>query len=670
MAKICLVMIVKNEAKIIERCLNNCLSIIDAIYVSDTGSKDNTIHLIENYALQCPTKVEIHEWKNFGHNRSQSFVKAKEFIKGLEWDLKTSYALFLDADMILRNEGLDKEKLTEDSYLVKQVAGIEYYNLRLARFDLDLKCIGYTHEYWDKSSPHRLAELWIDDYNDGGSKSDKYPRDERLLLKELEEKPNNARTLFYLGETYKHMGQFKKAIEYYERRVKAGAWFEEIYYAMFQIAECYKQLKQYDDFASWSMKAYNYLPRRVESLNSLANYYRDTRNHLGCYYLSRICAETKYPDDLSLFLNPAAYGKDPYFNMSVSAYYINQKMSGLYITEISMRKYGESYRYNMILPFYIQALKVAKIISLPSQIETYHPMNPSILKTSEGYIVNLRHVNYTMNPLMQYSYSEYVYTQNVLLFFDKDLYLVETQKLTDPYFTAQEPTNTGTIRGFEDIRLYDYCDGVFKALCTSLLNSSVPSIYYLNIKDYKIEAVQKLVYPASETRAEEEHLNSGWAEKCEKNWIPLNKTADYVDIIYKYDPLEILRLKYSPLELSILSTQEVEYYFDTFRGGSACQFEKGYLVITHEVFTKEVEYQGQKGNPRVYYHRFLYLDADYKLKKSSYPFYIFNQDIEYISGMTYGHNGKIILTMGERDNKAYLLEIDPQVIKKLLFLTL
>ena len=40
-------MIVKNESKIIERCLNSVKNIIDCYSIVDTGSTDNTKELIQ-----------------------------------------------------------------------------------------------------------------------------------------------------------------------------------------------------------------------------------------------------------------------------------------------------------------------------------------------------------------------------------------------------------------------------------------------------------------------------------------------------------------------------------------------------------------------------------------------------------------------------------------------
>jgi glycosyltransferase involved in cell wall biosynthesis len=50
---------IKNEEKIIERCLQNALSVCDAICVTDTGSTDSTCSKVEEIftTLQIPTKL-------------------------------------------------------------------------------------------------------------------------------------------------------------------------------------------------------------------------------------------------------------------------------------------------------------------------------------------------------------------------------------------------------------------------------------------------------------------------------------------------------------------------------------------------------------------------------------------------------------------------------------
>jgi glycosyltransferase involved in cell wall biosynthesis len=65
-------MIVKNESKIIERCLNSARPIIDSVSICDTGSTDETPEIIENWCSEnnIPGKVHHKSFINFGYNRT------------------------------------------------------------------------------------------------------------------------------------------------------------------------------------------------------------------------------------------------------------------------------------------------------------------------------------------------------------------------------------------------------------------------------------------------------------------------------------------------------------------------------------------------------------------------------------------------------------------------
>ena len=80
---LCLSMIVKNESRIIERCLDSTKNLVDCISICDTGSTDNTVEIIEDYLKKnnIPGKVHHHTWKNFGHNRTLSAHAAQADIK-------------------------------------------------------------------------------------------------------------------------------------------------------------------------------------------------------------------------------------------------------------------------------------------------------------------------------------------------------------------------------------------------------------------------------------------------------------------------------------------------------------------------------------------------------------------------------------------------------------
>ena len=73
---ICLNMIVKNEAHVIERCLASARPLIDAWCIVDTGSSDGTQGTIRALMAGIPGTLHERPWKNFGHNRTEALQLA------------------------------------------------------------------------------------------------------------------------------------------------------------------------------------------------------------------------------------------------------------------------------------------------------------------------------------------------------------------------------------------------------------------------------------------------------------------------------------------------------------------------------------------------------------------------------------------------------------------
>src|ERR1700675_4659791 len=185
---VCLCMIVRSERLVIERCLDAAWPLVDAISVCDTGSGDGTPGIIAAWlaAHRIAGRVHRHRWRDFGHNRTRSIQAAQRMLRRLGWDLRRTYLLFLDADMVLEiDPSFRRAALEADVYRVVQRNGrLLYPNVRLARASLDARFVGSTHEYFSAPSGTReetLATLSIDDQDDGGFKTDKLERDIRLL---------------------------------------------------------------------------------------------------------------------------------------------------------------------------------------------------------------------------------------------------------------------------------------------------------------------------------------------------------------------------------------------------------------------------------------------------------------------------------------------------------
>ena len=195
--KLVLILMVRNESRILERCLESVKDAVDAFCIHDTGSTDNTCDIARAFLEKEGNKgcLTTSVWKDFGHNRTASFQAARDYLASTGWDLGITYGLLLDADMVFHPGTLRSRHLTRTGYSIVQVAGeLEYPNCRLIRMDYPWKCVGVTHEYWDGATEALPKSLcWIEDRNDGGCKSDKFERDARLLEAGLAENPNNER---------------------------------------------------------------------------------------------------------------------------------------------------------------------------------------------------------------------------------------------------------------------------------------------------------------------------------------------------------------------------------------------------------------------------------------------------------------------------------------------
>ena len=298
-------MIVKNEAKIIERCINSVYDLIDSWCIVDTGSTDGTQELIKKLLKDKPGELLEKPWVNFGYNRNEALQHAR---KWGDWILLT------DADMVLVNEGFDKSKMDRkvEAYDIIQVNhGTSYYNFRILNTEKEWKCIGVTHEYYDCEGGLKVRDqiktLWFNDISDGGSKDDKFERDIRLLTQGLKDEPWNSRYMFYLAQSYRDTQQWDESIHWYQKRIDMGGWDEEVWYSQYMVGWC--MIHRGDDWYSFMpeiMKAWTMRPWRCEPIWILGVEARKRNMLPQAYALSKAAAQIPFPDkDLLFIANPA-----------------------------------------------------------------------------------------------------------------------------------------------------------------------------------------------------------------------------------------------------------------------------------------------------------------------------------------------------------------------------
>src|SRR3989442_322044 len=233
---ICLVMIVKDEADVIRRCLESVKWLINYWVICDTGSSDNTPDVIQETLAGIPGTLHQVPWVDFGHNRTQALKLAKG---------NADYHLLLDADMTLNTPADFRAGLTDDAYLVRYTGPKDYWVERLVGDRHEWEYVGPAHEYIRSptaTKPVKLADVTVTHHGDGGCQRGKIERYLALLKQGLEAEPNNSRYAFYVAESYRDLGNFPQAIDWYEKRASMGGWDEEVWYSVYQIARLQHRL--------------------------------------------------------------------------------------------------------------------------------------------------------------------------------------------------------------------------------------------------------------------------------------------------------------------------------------------------------------------------------------------------------------------------------------------
>src|SRR3972149_447140 len=136
---LCLNMIVKNEAKVIERCLKTVRPLIDYWVIVDTGSTDGTQKIIADFLEGIPGELHERPWVNFEHNRNEALRFAKT---------RGDYILFIDADeqLIYSNEFVQPVLDRDFYYIVTDHGGSKYKRIQLVSSRLDWTWKGGLYE--------------------------------------------------------------------------------------------------------------------------------------------------------------------------------------------------------------------------------------------------------------------------------------------------------------------------------------------------------------------------------------------------------------------------------------------------------------------------------------------------------------------------------------------
>ena len=640
--KLCLNMIVKNESKIITRLFDSVYKIIDSYCICDTGSTDNTIEMIENYfrSKNIPGKVVKEPFRDFGYNRTFALQQCENMENA-------DYILLMDADMMLKVSNkfdltMFKQKISEfDLHHIFQGSESFYYkNARIVKNRIGIKYWGVTHEYVQTpdgttSNTFHMNDIFIVDVGDGGSKTDKFQRDIKLLSTALEQTPENDRYTFYLANSYKDCGQYQNAIDTYKKRVKLGGWIEEVWYSYFAMGRCYKWLGDMDHaIASW-LNAFSVFPERIENLYEIVHYYRESGKNELAYIFFKIADDKKRQNKNFdyLFLEKDVYNYKLDYELSIIGYYHNVDNYDLVRCSMNLMAFYniEPWIFNNVLSNYkfyspkidvIEDERLCEFEKIGNELITsndFKSSTPSLCVHKNELIINVRYVNYHINDNGGYENKEHITTHNVFTRYNTlgNTYI----KIQDDEIIKYDKIYDDRYVGLEDMRMFSYKD--------KLLYNANRGIGQNNI------VVEHGEIDLDTGSTKSVLLKYEKQKEIEKNWVLFEDGKGNLKCIYSWHPLVIGDINNQTGDFTVSNVLPTANIFNHFRGSTNGVNVDGEIWFLCHVVSHE--------NRRFYYHVMVALDkTTFKIKKYT-PFFTFDKNpVEYTLGMVY-KNGSLTI---------------------------
>jgi glycosyltransferase involved in cell wall biosynthesis len=316
MPTISVAMIVKNEAVCIERCLESVSRFADEIVVVDTGSTDDTMAL----ARQFTDKVFVSEMfdKDTHYSEFRFGVARNESIKKCTGD----WIVWWDADDVISADGAKRILEIADTQPLDRVFDfrVKYGKLLFQHcrmfpngqdvlFDENHSC----HEYL---LPGHLLRVQRHDVEIEHCPIEREVSSARRNLAILEKDyfergMKDQRTLFYLANTYRELGEWEKACEIYEKYLDASSWKEERMFARYYRAHCFRALKKWTEARNECYKAVMEDERFAEPYCLLGDLYYERKSFVFALSFYQMAKSMNVPADAVLFTSTSYYDDYP-----------------------------------------------------------------------------------------------------------------------------------------------------------------------------------------------------------------------------------------------------------------------------------------------------------------------------------------------------------------------
>lgn len=301
MIRISLCMIVKNEEKVIGRCLESVYKLVDEINIVDTGSTDKTKEIVSQYT----DRIFDFKWINdFSAARNFSFQQATQ-----------EYILWLDADDVLTEENIQKLKVLKQTLHEKFDAVSMIYELsldasgnvqsflsryRLVKRQCNFKWIGAVHEYLAVNGHLKYSDIAVTHLPFA------HDRDQNRNINIYESQIESGHTLstrdlfYYANELFDHR-RFKESATYYESFLEEkNAWIEDQITACFKLADCYFEMNNRKEMIAATLRSLTYDIPRPEACCRIGYFFMEQQAYEKAIYWYRLALNYEATTSMAL----------------------------------------------------------------------------------------------------------------------------------------------------------------------------------------------------------------------------------------------------------------------------------------------------------------------------------------------------------------------------------
>ena len=322
MTKLSVCLIVKNEEKVLRRCLNCVKKFADEIVVVDTGSTDSTLEIAKKFT----SKIFQFAWQDdFSRARNYAFKMASG-----------EYLMWIDADDVISNDNIRKinrlkNNLTAETYMLKyqicfdknNKSTYEYYRERIVKNCASAKFKGFVHEcivpfgrivYENIAIEHKKTDL---------------VRDKKRNLKIYQKHIKNneklsEREIYYYARELFYNGYYKKAIKNLKKFLKMpNKFLPNIIDAYVIISDCYLMINDLRLSKKFLIDSMMILPPNAKICCKLGNICIKENCYENAVFWYKTALNSQKNEKSGEFFENDYSGFIPYLQLSFCYYYLN-----------------------------------------------------------------------------------------------------------------------------------------------------------------------------------------------------------------------------------------------------------------------------------------------------------------------------------------------------------